>query len=106
MSKKIVRVMVMYDDGTFEECIAGAMVNTLTYPPGVRSTEPKPATTPEPIEPVRRAPWTPVDSPNIPAPWIIPPCSRCGSTVKQNCSRPDCPTGWGTPWDNSNKVID
>lgn len=90
MSKKIVRVMVFYDDGTFDE-VKATQESTLTYPPGVRSPEP-----------VRREPWTPVN----PSPWIIPPCSKCGSTSNLGCQMPDCPSGWGKPWDNSTKVID
>lgn len=85
MEKKIVKVMVFYNDGTFDECIAGAMLQpSLTYPPGVRSPEPH----------------------NVPTPWVIPPCAKCGRTDKGSCTIPDCPTGWGTPWDNRNKVID
>lgn len=92
MSKKIVRVMVFYDDGTFDE-VKAEKQSTLTYPPGFRS--------PEFPESEKFNP-----SPNIPAPWVIPPCSKCGSTNKINCDIPDCPTGWGRPWDNRNKVID
>lgn len=86
MEKRIVKVMVFYNDGTFDECIAGAMVQpSLTYPPGVR---------------------TPQEPHNVPTPWVVPPCHKCGSTNKINCTIPDCPTGWGKPWDNRNKVID
>lgn len=85
MSKKIVRVMVFYEDGTFDE-VKAERQSTLTYPPGVRG---------------------PIDTmPNIPAPWVVPPCAKCGRTDKGVCTIPDCPTGWGNPWDNRNKVID
>jgi hypothetical protein len=90
MSKKIVRVMVFYDDGTFDE-VKAEKQSTLTYPPGVRSPE----------FPQSEKPFT---IPNNP--WTIPPCAKCGSTNKINCTIPDCPTGWGNPWDNRNKVID
>ena len=102
MSKKIVRVMVIYDDGTFEECIAGEIRPTLQYPPGVRSPE-----FPQSEKPPTITPYVPTNpKPINPAPWTIPPCSKCGRTDMHGCNMIDCPTGWGRPWDNHNKVID
>lgn len=100
MSKKIVRVMVFYDDGTFEE-VKVEKQSGLTYPPGVRSPEfpqsEKPSITPY-------VPTNP--KPINPAPWTVPPCGKCGRSDIHNCTNIDCPTGWGRPWDNHNKVID
>lgn len=100
MSKKIVRVMVFYDDGTFEEMKAEKQ-STLTYPPGVRTAE-----FPDSEKPTI-TPYVPTNpKPFNPAPWTIPPCGKCGRSDIHNCTMIDCPTGWGRPWDNHNKVLD
>jgi hypothetical protein len=83
--KKIVRVMVFYDDGTFEECNAASPQPTLTFPPGVR--------TPDPIMP--RAPFTPAHR-----------CMLCGEQRTGSCGKLECPNGYTNPWDNSTKVTD
>ena len=92
MSKKIVKVMVFYNDGTFDECIAGAMVQqpSLTYPPGVR--------TPDYSSPYAPAPLTnPVDYKS---------CSKCGikldGVMGYVCTTPQCPTGLGGAWCSDN----
>lgn len=82
MNKKIVKVMVFYEDGTFSE-LAQQTVPSLTYPPGVR--------TPEPIIP--RGPFT-------------PGCPKCGAFTTGSCGKLDCPNGHINPWDNSPKVTD
>ena len=96
MSKKIVRVMVFYDDGTFDE-VKAEKQSTLTYPPGVRS--------PEFPQSEKFVP-----SPNIPTPWTNPvdykSCSKCGlkldGVMGYVCTQPHCPTGLGGAWCGDN----
>lgn len=75
--KKIVKVMVFYDDGTFDECNASTPQPTLQYPPGVRTTGP-----------------------------FTPGCAKCGKFVTGSCGKLDCPNGYTNPWDNRNKITD
>ena len=82
MSKKIVKVMVFYEDGTFEECNA-APQSSLTYPPGVRTPS---------------VPFTPVMPRHT--------CMRCGEQRTGSCGKLECPNGYTNPWDNSPKVTD
>lgn len=54
----------------------------------------------------------PLPSPT--APWPINPapygprCSKCGidTSYPHACTRGECPSGFGNPWDNSTKVVD
>ena len=78
--KKITKITVYYDDGTYED-IQRSWAPTIKIEP---TTQPH----------------------NVPTPWVVPPCAKCGATANYGCTRGDCPTGWGRPWDNSNKVID
>lgn len=71
MSKKIVKVMVFYEDGTFSEIVDKQTTDI---------------------------PW-----PTIPV--VTAPCAKCGSATGP-CYRSDCPTGWGNPWNNRDKVVD
>lgn len=82
MTKKIVRVTVFYEDGTFTEIVNNA------------GTTPAPVT--DPLD--KNFPW-----PTIPV--VTTPCAKCGSTTSP-CYRSDCPTGWGRPWNNFDKVVD
>jgi len=81
MSKKITKVMVFYDDGTFDECVTAAEPKkeltypTLHYPPGVRS----PAT---------------------------PGCVVCGEFRTGACIKVGCPNSHINPWNNTDYVVD
>jgi hypothetical protein len=98
MSKKIVRVMVMYDDGTFDECIAGAMHIGLQYPPGVRGIPPVDDIKNNPRDiPVKNTPWPPVATPG---------CAQCGEFRTGFCGKAGCPNNHINPWNNSNTVTD
>lgn len=82
MNKKIVKVIVFYEDGTFSE-----MVDKQTTTPVT-----------DPLD--KDFPW-----PKIPV--VTTPCAKCGAVSKyKQCFRQDCPTGWGTPWDNTTTVTD
>lgn len=91
MSKKIVRVMVFYDDGTFDE-VKAEKQSTLTYPPGVRS--------PEFPQSEKFIP-----TPIIPDDWYKK-CPKCGlkldGVMSYTCNQPQCPTGLGGAWCGDN----
>jgi hypothetical protein len=99
MSKKIVKVMVFYEDGTFDECIAGAMHVGLQYPPGVRGIPPVDGIKNDPrvIPNKNTPPWTPV---------VTPGCTVCGEFRTGFCGKAGCPNNHINPWDNSNTVRD
>lgn len=81
MTKKIVKVMVFYSDGTFEECTAGTEPKKeltyppLTYPPGVRGP-------------------------------VTPGCPKCGEFRVGVCAKAGCPNTAVRPWDNGDYVVD
>ena len=45
------------------------------------------------------------DKPLMPGYWLAP-CSVCGKVGGGSCAHTKCPTGLGSPWDNSTKVVD
>lgn len=77
MNKKIVRVMVFYEDGTFSEIAADLSPKFDLHKP---------------------IPRTPVP--------FTPGCPKCGSFTTGSCGKLDCPNGHINPWDNSPKVTD
>ena len=79
MNKKIVKVIVFYEDGTFSE-MTHQPAPSLTYPPGVRT-------------PMSPTPFT-------------PGCAKCGAFTTGSCGKLDCPNGYTNPWDNRNKITD
>lgn len=86
MTKEIDRVVIFYKDGTFTE------IKNVTP---VKEFGDRPVT--DPLD--KNFPW-----PTIPV--VTPPCSKCGMTGRHSCARSDCPTGWGSPWYNRDKVVD
>ena len=103
MTKKITKVMVFYEDGTFEECIAGAMHVGLQYPPNVRGIPPVDGIKNDPRDvkpkedPLRIWPAYPPATPG---------CAFCGEFRTGYCGKAGCPNNHINPWDNSTKVID
>lgn len=101
MTKKIIKVMVFYEDGTFEECIAGAMHNIgIQYPPHVRGIPP--------VDDIKNDPREikPKYDPLNPWPVATPGCPVCKEYRTGFCGKAGCPNNHINPWDNSNKVID
>ena len=86
MNKKIVRVMVFYEDGTFSEIAADLSPKFDLHKPIPR--------TPTPFVPVDTTKWYPKA------------CMRCGETRTGSCGKLECPNGHINPWDNSPKVTD
>lgn len=83
--KKITKIVVFYDDGTFSESV-----------PAYQKTEPITPLPYPPMKPIGPSEWP------LPQPSWYGNCSKCGLKLEGSmgyvCNQPQCPTGLGGSW--------